>query len=281
MYSTFRAVTQPDHALLSQVSQDDPICTLTDWNALWENLRPGGLVMFDHSGGQWLPIGVIVTAPLVPDAIELRAPTPPSSLWSDLCRPEFQPSSRTLATANAGDGVPVFIAVLEVSGGHGPWAFGSLLHAYAHRCTGIRPSVYFGKLSEEARSHCVSNGFQLCTESGLTYATEESAVASGNAMLARLLGYCPPRLGFTSAQREILRLACEGYTDREIADRLEVNVDAVKKRWSGMYRRACQCFPDLLPKSPDSGRGQEKRRALLAHLRDRPEEMEPFEQSGF
>jgi hypothetical protein len=106
--------------------------------------------------------------------------------------------------------------------------------------------------------------------------SRQEALTKENQWLLRLFTYYPPRFHFTSYQRQILLLAREGYTDNEIAALVGARPEAIKKRWSGIYDRVHEIFPNLLPSNGPSKRGQEKRRALLAHLRDRPEELRPY-----
>jgi hypothetical protein len=104
----------------------------------------------------------------------------------------------------------------------------------------------------------------------------ERGIHSGNFWLQRMFTYFPPKFFFTGPQREALIMAREGYTDVEIAQALGVSVDSVKKRWASIYERVKEVLPTLLPDSPSGGRGTEKRRAVLQHLRDRPEELHPY-----
>jgi hypothetical protein len=106
--------------------------------------------------------------------------------------------------------------------------------------------------------------------------SREDGLRSGNFWLERMFTYFPPRFLFTRPQRETLILAREGYTDVEIGQALGVNPDSIKKRWGSIYERVKEVLPTLLPSSPGEGRGTEKRRAVLHHLRDRPEELRPY-----
>jgi DNA-binding CsgD family transcriptional regulator len=105
----------------------------------------------------------------------------------------------------------------------------------------------------------------------------DDALHGSDLVSQRLFSYDPPVLGFTAVQRDILLLAKQGYTDQEIAASLGKSPDSVKKRWAGIYARFAQVFPGRLPVSGDGSRGAEKRRTLLAYLRDRPEELRPYE----
>ena len=104
----------------------------------------------------------------------------------------------------------------------------------------------------------------------------DEALRRENQWLVRLFTYFPPRFHFTEHQRQILLLARDGYTDNEIAGILGARSEAIKKRWASIYDRVNEVFPNVLPTVGENGRGAEKRRALLVHLRDRPEELRPY-----
>jgi hypothetical protein len=99
--------------------------------------------------------------------------------------------------------------------------------------------------------------------------------------VGRLFDYCPPILGFNPGEQRLLAAALPGATDQHLAASLETSLPAVKKMWVSIYRRVEDCLPELIfdsdaTASPASGRGREKRRGLLAYLREHPEELRPF-----
>ncbi len=104
---------------------------------------------------------------------------------------------------------------------------------------------------------------------------KEMAYASGNFFLIRLFCSPIPILGFNDAQVAILSEAVFGLTDLEIADRLGVSHEAVKKRWQSVYDRVQRNLPGLLPPPKPGSRGTEKRRVLLTYLQEHPEELLP------
>jgi len=64
---------------------------------------------------------------------------------------------------------------------------------------------------------------------------------------------------------------------------LAISLSTVKKAWISIYHRVEHHLPDLMADplrsdTPPSGRGKEKRRRLLAYLRDHPEELRPYSQ---
>jgi hypothetical protein len=87
-------------------------------------------------------------------------------------------------------------------------------------------------------------------------------------------------LGFNRSEQRMLSCAVPGATDEQLAEALETSLSVVKKMWVSIYRRVEDCVPELVANSlpsdiPASGRGREKRRRLLAYLREHPEELRP------
>jgi hypothetical protein len=93
--------------------------------------------------------------------------------------------------------------------------------------------------------------------------------------------YVPPRCGFSFAEQQLLSAALAGATDQELSCELAISISTVKKNWISIYKRAAASLPDVVPDdSPADGgtseRGKEKRRHLLAYLREHPEELRPI-----
>lgn len=81
---------------------------------------------------------------------------------------------------------------------------------------------------------------------------------------------------FTAAQQELLCLALRRHTDAAIAAQLGVSPHTVAMRWRSVLAHASQVRPDRFPPhEPGSPRGAERRSELLAHLRDRMQELRP------
>jgi DNA-binding CsgD family transcriptional regulator len=91
--------------------------------------------------------------------------------------------------------------------------------------------------------------------------------------------YLPPRFRFTAAEQRMLLRAVEGLTDEEIAATLGVSRDAVKQTWRAIYDHVSQVMPDLVDRGQmavaDGARGQEKRRRIVAYVRDNAQELRP------
>ena len=113
--------------------------------------------------------------------------------------------------------------------------------------------------------------------------TGEMARHRLGAWVDAVFDYRTPRIGFSRAEQQLLEAALhdEAGTDRELAVARRVSVSTIKKIWVSIYDRAASCMPDLIPNNSRTDhdavqRGTEKRRHLLAYLRDHPEELRPF-----
>ncbi|MGE3709022.1 MAG: helix-turn-helix transcriptional regulator [Hyphomicrobiaceae bacterium] len=91
-----------------------------------------------------------------------------------------------------------------------------------------------------------------------------------------LFNYRKPRCAFTRAEQSVLTRAENEMTDIEIADDLNVSANAVAQRWRSIYTRIGEQLPGFFPANPSTTRGLEKRRRVIAFVRQRPEEMRPF-----
>jgi DNA-binding CsgD family transcriptional regulator len=91
--------------------------------------------------------------------------------------------------------------------------------------------------------------------------------------------YLPPLFRFTAAEQRMLLRAIEGLTDEEIAGSLSVSRDAVKQTWRSIYDHVTQVMPDLVDRvqmvAGEGARGQEKRRRIVAYVRDNAQELRP------
>jgi hypothetical protein len=95
-----------------------------------------------------------------------------------------------------------------------------------------------------------------------------------------LFDYTPPRCGFSTAERQLLSAALTGAIDQELSTKLSISMSTIKKNWGSIYRRAASSLPDVFldnspPVAGTGERGKEKRRYLLAYLREHPEELRP------
>ncbi|HEY6645055.1 hypothetical protein [Povalibacter sp.] len=89
----------------------------------------------------------------------------------------------------------------------------------------------------------------------------------------------PPLFGFSASQRRLLWLALFDESDEALMGPLGVSVHGLKKLWRGIYERIQDRMPEFFgtETSVDEGRrGPEKRRQVLAYVRQRPEELRPW-----
>lgn len=89
----------------------------------------------------------------------------------------------------------------------------------------------------------------------------------------------PPMFRFSAAQRRLLWLALFDDSDANLTDRLDVSVHGLKKLWRGIYDRIEDRMSGFFGDTAgdeDGKRGPEKRRQVLAYVRQRPEELRPW-----
>ncbi len=120
----------------------------------------------------------------------------------------------------------------------------------------------------------------LVTRPYIVGITRELAFARHGSWVGTLFDYRPPRFGLSRGEQQLLltALASSGGTDQELAGNLDLSVPTIKKMWGSIYRRVNACDPGLIPDSAlaESGthdRGREKKRSLLAYVREHPEEL--------
>jgi hypothetical protein len=91
----------------------------------------------------------------------------------------------------------------------------------------------------------------------------------------------PPRFCFSKSEQRLLASAMNGGSAEELAGELKISVSAVKKTWCSIYRRVAERAPELAPGHSRNGsqvseRGKEKKKRLMAYLREHPEELRPI-----
>jgi DNA-binding CsgD family transcriptional regulator len=100
--------------------------------------------------------------------------------------------------------------------------------------------------------------------------------------VGELFQHRSPRLGFSRGEQRLLFSALRGMTDEELSASLGLSIPTIKKRWLSIYTRASAHLEALTPagdvgSSDRTPRGKEKKRGLLAYLRDHLEELRPVE----
>ena len=94
-----------------------------------------------------------------------------------------------------------------------------------------------------------------------------------------LFEWQPPRFHLSVAQRRLLSQALFHEDDEQLARELGASPHGLKKLWRGIYERIAEAAPDFFgdaATSDDGKRGPEKRRQVLAYVRQRPEELRPW-----
>lgn len=271
-----------------------------EWDTLWDSSGTCGVIIEDLSLDaqdrvRALMITTIVTDDFLEQSLVAKEPFILGKIRRD---PRVLLRANEVGPLNARSGINQLIAYLGWEGETyhvepAPNLRAVVVNAYADRHGGYRLKYLLGEVGGPALVDLISrtggailndyaewaaaNGqLEAPKRPYLMGTTREDALRSENQWLTRLFTYFPPVFGFTELQRQILVLAREGHTDAEIGELLNVTADAVKKRWSGIYDRVTEVFPRLLPESPMGGRGAEKRRALISHLRERPEELRAY-----
>jgi hypothetical protein len=113
----------------------------------------------------------------------------------------------------------------------------------------------------------------------LSVTREEARAGLPGTSVRHVFEHHPPMFRFSAAQRRLLWLALFDDSDAHLTDRLEVSVHGLKKLWRGIYERIEDRMPQFFgdAASDDDGkRGPEKRRPVLAYVRQRPEELRPW-----
>ena len=94
-----------------------------------------------------------------------------------------------------------------------------------------------------------------------------------------LFEWQPPRFALSASQRRLLWQALFHEDDEQLARVLDVSAHGLKKLWRGIYERIADTVPDFFGDAAavdDGKRGPEKRRQVLAYVRQRPEELRPW-----
>ncbi len=141
--------------------------------------------------------------------------------------------------------------------------------------TGMRPQKYFDIAG-------TNEDLRIPTEAGTKrgfYKVSRSEMASlaPSCAAAIIMTYMAPTFKFTPSEQRLLKRALEGATDDAIATAFDVSRDAVKQTWRGIYDHVLDVMPDMFDDGSEqaSGRGNEKRRRIVAHVRSNLQELKP------
>jgi hypothetical protein len=111
--------------------------------------------------------------------------------------------------------------------------------------------------------------------------TRSSAIGQIGSWIGSLFVHHSPHFCFSRSEQRLLAAAKHGETDEELASRLGISLSATKKTWHMIYERVEQDDSQLIPSRSDtdrfnSDRGREKKRRLIAYIREHPEELRPL-----
>lgn len=108
---------------------------------------------------------------------------------------------------------------------------------------------------------------------------EEAVVDVPGSSIGHIFNHHPPLFRLSASQRRLLWLSLFDDNDEALEQRLAVSVHGLKKLWRGIYERIQDQQPDFFGDAggdDDGKRGREKRRQVLAYVRQRPEELRPW-----
>lgn len=108
--------------------------------------------------------------------------------------------------------------------------------------------------------------------------TREEAEDIEGSLISHYFAYRPRRFAFTADERSVVQYALIGDTEAATAAAIDESVSRVKYLWRIIYEKVDDIEPALFASlkcqnAPADHRGAEKRRLLLAYLRDHPEEL--------
>ena len=110
--------------------------------------------------------------------------------------------------------------------------------------------------------------------------TRELELGRPGSWVGSLFDYQPPRFYFSAGEQRMLSRAISDPigTNTALAKILGVSLPTVKKMWLSIYDRVAEIASELIGGAKigaENKRGTEKRRHLLAYLREHPEELRP------
>jgi DNA-binding CsgD family transcriptional regulator len=121
---------------------------------------------------------------------------------------------------------------------------------------------------------------EFISEPFLLGVTREMEKSRPGSWIGTLFDYRPPQVGLSLSEQRLILSALSGSTDKELSEELSVSISTVKNTWRSIFNRVESRLPALFSNHSDtaatSGRGKERRRRLLAYLREHPEELRPI-----
>jgi len=110
--------------------------------------------------------------------------------------------------------------------------------------------------------------------------TRQDALAMSGSIASNLFQYREPALGLRKSERHVLVEALSCRSDIDLAKRMNLSPETIKKRWQSLFDKIAEVRPELLPVEEDAGekhtRGPQKRHHILAYVRSHPQELRPY-----
>lgn len=161
---------------------------------------------------------------------------------------------------------------------------------FRHAHSGFRLRELYQEGIGDECAYLASMGFRQKTQRGVTsdglqpelfgLSRDEAATMLPGTPVRDCFQYMPPTIGFSPAERRLLRLAINDVSDDEIGDELGITAHTIKKLWRSIYTRcgdrAPSVFEDDATAASQGTRGPEKKRVLLNYLRHHIEELRPY-----
>lgn len=124
----------------------------------------------------------------------------------------------------------------------------------------------------------------VCTFPGhdraLIMLTKKEAFSTSGSVAAPLFTWQKPVLRLRDTDKQLLAEAINGETDAELAQKMNLSLATIKKRWAALFDRIADTHPNLLPDADtrdlNESRGPQKRHRILAWVRSHPEELRPY-----
>jgi hypothetical protein len=266
-----------------------------------EQLR-GGCVEEAITDGDWEVSATGASVFLSDAAAQAYLASPTPFFAAQLMRqvlsgePDVVLNTRQIALGNAGDGLNLFVlGFTHRYGAEEPPILRPLLaraiehFVYAHR--GYRLRRMLREDPYPIADVLVASGMTIAhdfVDIGRKVLIAEPSAAAHifpSSTISMLFNCSAPQVLYSNAERRLLDLAVDGLTDSEIASELDVSGNTIKQTWRSIYDRTQRRVPLALAaagqSSLDGVRGQEKRRHLLAYLRDHPQELRPHAATPF
>ncbi len=245
-------------------------------------------------------VGMCLRPALVAELGLNAAPAPfiARSVYRALLDRRYEPmTERELGLANAAADIRLAVLHFEMKvNDFGDPLMQSLMivgtESFRSCCAGYNTQAIYQENRALKEPYMLATGFQRRPHAGTPLAaqpgecpqyyrvtrTEAIATAPGNTV-RHIFEHHPPLFRLSPSQRRLLWLSLFDASDDALVQRLGVSMHGLKKLWRGIYERIQDQQPGFFGDTSgdeDGKRGPEKRRQVLAYVRQRPEELRPW-----